>query len=240
MLKPLLIALQFLTRLPVKAGDWSDRDIGRSMLFYPLVGLLLGLAFASVTAALHGAPPGVVAAVLLALWVVATGALHLDGLADSADAWIGGFGDPQRTLDIMRDPRCGPVAVAVVAVLLIAKFAALEALIATNAWLAVATAPVLGRTVVPLLFVTTRYVRSGGVGAVLAKRLPRKAAVAIVVCFALLGTIANLWMALTAGLVFVTLRAMMVRRIGGTTGDTAGALVELVETGTLVAASLIL
>jgi adenosylcobinamide-GDP ribazoletransferase len=240
MLKPLLIALQFLTRLPVKGGDWSDRDIGRSMLFYPLVGLLLGLALASVTAALHGAPPGVVAAVLLALWVVATGALHLDGLADSADAWIGGFGDPQRTLDIMRDPRCGPVAVALVAVLLIAKFAALEALIATNAWLAVATAPVLGRTVVPLLFVTTRYVRSGGVGAVLAKRLPRKAAVAIVVCFALLGGIANLWMALTAGLVFVTLRAMMVRRIGGTTGDTAGALVELVETGTLVAASLML
>ena len=240
MLKPLLIALQFLTRLPVKGGDWSDRDIGRSMLFYPLVGLLLGLALASVTAALHGAPPGVVAAVLLALWVVATGALHLDGLADSADAWIGGFGDPQRTLDIMRDPRCGPVAIAVVAVLLIAKFAALEALIATNAWLAVATAPVLGRTVVPLLFVTTRYVRSGGVGAVLAKRLPRKAAVAIVVCFALLGGIANLWMALTAGLVFVTLRAMMVRRIGGTTGDTAGAMVELVETGTLVAASLML
>ena len=240
MLKPLLIALQFLTRLPVKAEGWSDRDIGRSMLFYPLVGLLLGLALASVMAALHGAAPGVVAAVLLALWVVATGALHLDGLADSADAWIGGFGDPQRTLDIMRDPRCGPVAVAVVAVVLIAKFAALEALIATNAWLAVATAPVLGRTVVPLLFVTTRYVRSGGVGAVLAKRLPRKAAVAIVVCFALLGGVASLGMALTAGIVFVVLRAVMVRRIGGTTGDTAGAMVELVETGTLVVASLLL
>jgi adenosylcobinamide-GDP ribazoletransferase len=240
MLKPLLIALQFLTRLPVKAGGWSDRDIGRSMLFYPLVGLLLGLALAGVMGALHGAAPGVVAAVLLALWVVATGALHLDGLADSADAWIGGFGDPQRTLDIMRDPRCGPVAVAVVAVVLIAKFAALEALIATNAWLAVATAPVLGRTAVPLLFVTTPYVRSGGVGAVLAQRLPRKPAIAIVVCFAVLGGVANLGMALTAGIVFAVLRAMMVRRIGGTTGDTAGALVELVETGTLVAASLML
>lgn len=240
MLKPLLIALQFLTRLPVKAGDWSDRDIGRSILFYPLVGLLLGLTLASVTAAFHSAPPGVVAAVLLALWVVATGALHLDGLADSADAWIGGFGDPQRTLDIMQDPRCGPIAVAVVAVVLIAKFAALEALIATNAWLAVATAPVLGRTVVPLLFVTTRYVRSGGVGAVLAERLPRKSAMAVVMCFALMAGIANLWMALTAGIVFVVLRAMMVRRIGGTTGDTAGAMVELVETGTLVAASLML
>jgi adenosylcobinamide-GDP ribazoletransferase len=237
-LKPLLIALQFLTRLPVRTGDWSDRDVGRSMLFYPLVGLLLGLALAVVGVALRGGAPAVVAAVLLGLWVFATGALHLDGLADSADAWIGGFGDPQRTLDIMRDPHCGPAAVAVVTVVLIAKFAALQALITTNALLAVATAPVLGRTVLPLLFVTTRYVRIDGVGAVLAERLPRRSAVAVVVCFALAACIANLWMTLTAAIVFVALRALMVHRIGGTTGDTAGTTVELVETATLVVASL--
>ena len=237
MLRPLFIALQFLTRLPVKAGDWSDRDVGRSMLCYPLVGLLLGVALAGITAALYGRAPGVVAAVLLAFWVIATGALHLDGLADSADAWIGGFGDRQRTLDIMGDTHCGPVAVAVVGVALIAKFAALEALVATNAWLAVATAPVLGRAVVPLLFVTTPYVRAGGVGAVLAEHLPRRAAAAVVVCFAFAAGVANLSMTLTAGIVFLALRALMVRRIGGTTGDTAGALVELVETATLLVAS---
>jgi adenosylcobinamide-GDP ribazoletransferase len=238
MLRPLLIALQFLTRLPVKAGDWSDRDVGRSMLFYPLVGLLLGVALAGITAALYGRAPGVVAAMLLALWVFATGALHLDGLADSADAWIGGFGDRQRTLDIMGDTHCGPVAVAVVGVVLIAKFAALEALVVTNAWLAVATAPVLGRAVVPLLFLTTRYVRASGVGAVLAEQLPRRSAAAVVVCFALAAGVANLSMTLTGGIVFVALRALMVRRIGGATGDTAGAMVELVETATLVVASL--
>jgi adenosylcobinamide-GDP ribazoletransferase len=238
MLKPLLIALQFLTRIPVTTGDWSERDIGRSMLFYPLVGLLLGLALAGATVALYGGAPGVVAAVLLALWVFATGALHLDGLADSADAWIGGFGDPQRTLDIMRDPYCGPAAVALVAVVLIAKFAALDALVASNAWLAVATAPVLGRAVLPLLFLTTRYVRAGGVGAVLAERLPRKSALLVVMCFTLAAGVANLSMTLTAGIVFVALRALMVRRIGGTTGDTAGAMVELVEIATLVVASL--
>ncbi len=238
MLKPLLIALQFLTRLPIATGDWSARDIGRSMLFYPLVGLLLGLALAGVTVALRGGAPNVVAAVLLAIWVFATGALHLDGLADSADAWIGGFGNTQRSLDIMRDPHCGPTAVAIVTVVLIAKFAALEALVATNAWLAVATAPVLGRAVMPLLFVTTRYVRAEGIGAVLSERLPRKSAIALVVCFALLATIANLWMTLAAGIAFVALRALMIQRIGGTTGDTAGAMVELTETATLVVAAL--
>jgi len=238
MLKPLLIALQFLTRLPVKTGSRSDRDIGRSMLFYPLVGLLLGVALAAVGAALSGAAPGVVAAVLLALWVLATGALHIDGLADSADAWVGGFGDPQRTLDIMRDPRCGPVAIAVVAVVLIAKFATLEALVTTNAFVALATAPVLGRTAPPLLFATTRYVRASGVGTALAQQLPRKSAFVVVVGFGLAAGIANLWMTLGAAVAFVALRALMVHRIGGTTGDTAGAMVELVETAALVVASL--
>jgi len=238
-LTPLLIALQFLTRLPVTSGGWSERDIGRSMLFYPLVGLLLGAVLAVVTVALHGGAHGVAAAVVLAIWVLGTGALHLDGLADSADAWIGGFGDSQRTLDIMRDPHCGPVAVAVVTVVLITKFAALQALIATNAWLAVATAPILGRVVLPLLFVTTRYVRAGGVGETLSKRLPRRTAVAIVVCFVVVAGVANLWMTLTAAIVFVALRALMIRRLGGTTGDTAGAMVELIEAATLVAASLL-
>jgi adenosylcobinamide-GDP ribazoletransferase len=236
--KPLLIALQFLTRLPVKTGDWSERDIGRSMLFYPLVGLLIGVALAAVGAALRAAAPGVVAAVLLALWVLATGALHLDGLADSADAWVGGFGDPQRTLDIMRDPRCGPVAIAVLAVVLIAKFAALEALLTTNSFLAVAIVPVLGRAAPLLLFATTRYVRASGVGTALAQWLPRKAAVVVVVCVALPAAVVNLWMTLGAAVAFVALRALMVYRVGGTTGDTAGAMVELVETAALVVASL--
>lgn len=239
MLKPLLVALQFLTRLPVSTGDRSDRDAGRSMLFYPLVGLLLGLLLAVLGALMRGAAPGVIAAVLLALWVFATGALHLDGLADSADAWIGGFGDRQRTLDIMKDPHCGPAAIAVVVVVLIAKFAALEALMGKDALVVVATAPVLGRTVLPLLFLTTPYVRPGGLGSALAEHLPRKTAMFVVVGGALAAGIASVWMLAAAALIFTLMRAAMLRRIGGATGDTAGAMVELVETGTLVAGSLI-
>ena len=74
---------------------------------------------------LEGASPLLQAALLLALWVALTGALHLDGLADSADAWLGGFGDPARTLEIMKDPRSGPVAVVVLVLLLLLKFSAL-------------------------------------------------------------------------------------------------------------------
>jgi adenosylcobinamide-GDP ribazoletransferase len=55
--------------------------------------------------------PGVAAALVLILWVWSTGALHLDGLADSADAWVGGLASRERTLEIMKDPRSGPAAV---------------------------------------------------------------------------------------------------------------------------------
>ncbi len=60
------------------------------------------------TALLASAPAWPVAVLVLAVWVGLTGALHLDGLADSADAWLGGYGDRARTLAIMKDPYCGP------------------------------------------------------------------------------------------------------------------------------------
>jgi adenosylcobinamide-GDP ribazoletransferase len=65
------------------------------------------------------------AALLLTVWVLLSGGLHLDGLADSADAWLGGFGDRERTLTIMKDPRSGPIAVVVLVLVLLLKFCAL-------------------------------------------------------------------------------------------------------------------
>ena len=123
---PLLIALQFLTSLPIRLPAMpTPRQQGRSLLHYPAVGLFLGALLWLAALLLEGASPLLQAALLLALWVALTGALHLDGLADSADAWLGGFGDPARTLEIMKDPRSGPVAVVVLVLLLLLKFSAL-------------------------------------------------------------------------------------------------------------------
>ena len=106
---PLLIALQFLTRLPVRLpGMPEPQQIGRSLLFYPLVGLLLGLALLALEWVLGDTSTLLEAALLLAAWVALSGGLHLDGLADTADAWVGGYGDRERTLAIMKDPRSGP------------------------------------------------------------------------------------------------------------------------------------
>ena len=109
---PFWIALQFLSSLPIRlSGMPKPQELGRSLLFYPLVGLLFGLLLWGANALLAGAPLMLHAALLLTLWVLLSGGLHLDGLADSADAWLGGFGDRERTLTIMKDPRSGPIAV---------------------------------------------------------------------------------------------------------------------------------
>ncbi|MCQ4311849.1 adenosylcobinamide-GDP ribazoletransferase [Pseudomonas stutzeri] len=241
-MQPFLIALQFLTSLPVRlSGMPAPQAVGRSLLHYPLVGLLLGSILWLGSFAIEGAAVPLQAALLLAAWVALTGALHLDGLADSADAWLGGFGDRERTLAIMKDPRSGPIAVVVLVLLLLLKFVALWTLLAVGERMALLLAPLLGRGALLGLFLTTSYMRPGGLGQALAEHLPR-ASVRIVllalVAFCLaLGT--SGWLALMVSLAIgVLARRAMCRRIGGTTGDTAGALLELVEGGVLVVLAL--
>lgn len=243
MLRSFFIALQFLTRLPLPASATpEDRDIGRSLLFYPLVGLLIGALLVALNEVMADASEALRAALLLAAWVIITGGLHLDGLADSADAWVGGLGDRERTLAIMKDPRSGPAAVTILVVILILKFAALQTLIAAGTWPALLLAPLLGRSAIPLLFLTTPYVRPGGLGAALAAHLPRRASTGAVLATALAvlvlaGKSGILALVATAA-TFLLLRTMMMRRINGATGDTVGAMVELIETAILIVAAI--
>jgi adenosylcobinamide-GDP ribazoletransferase len=241
-MQPFLIALQFLTRLPVRlSGMPEPQAVGRSMLYYPLVGLLLGTVLWLVSAALGDVALPLQAALLLSIWVALTGALHLDGLADSADAWLGGFGDRERTLAIMKDPRSGPVAVVVLVLLLLLKFVALWTLLAQDDQLALLLAPLLGRSALLGLFLTTLYVRPGGLGQALAEHMPRaQVRVVLMLVFATcLLSGASGWSALLATVVIGALaRRAMCRRLGGTTGDTAGALLELVECAVLVVLAL--
>ncbi|MCA1607526.1 MAG: adenosylcobinamide-GDP ribazoletransferase, partial [Acidobacteria bacterium] len=144
-LRPFLVALQFLTRLPVHLAEPPDeREIGQSLLYYPLVGLLLGLMLAALAWAMRDSSSMLHAALLLAMWVLMTGALHLDGFADSADAWVGGQGSRERTLAIMKDPYCGPAGAVALILLLLVKLAALEALAAQHQELPLVLAPLIG------------------------------------------------------------------------------------------------
>jgi adenosylcobinamide-GDP ribazoletransferase len=236
---PFWIALQFLSSLPVRlAGMPPPQAMGRSLLCYPLVGLLFGVVLLGLNAALGGTPVFLHAALLLSAWVLLSGGLHLDGLADSADAWLGGFGDRERTLEIMKDPRSGPIAVVTLVLVLLLKFCALLAVIDTGHSLVLLLAPVIGRSAMLGLFLCTPYVRAGGLGQALADHLPRVAGRWVLLgtalaCVALTG-LHGLWVLLIALLAFAWLRRLMCRRLGGATGDTAGALLELLELAVLV------
>lgn len=256
-----MVALQFLTRLPLRIEPPPEaRAIGLSLACYPIVGLLLGLLLwgAALTLAVMRVPALLGAAIVLTAWVLITGALHLDGFADVADAWVGGHGDRERTLAIMKDPRSGPVAVAVVNCLLLLKFAALAVLatrlhaaaspgtaLQATPWAAPRLAagwilpPLLARAAIPVLFTHTPYVRAQGIAVQMMAHQSRGAG-ALVVALTVLGTLA-VYRMLGAGALAVAavayglIRGGLVRRLGGFTGDGAGALIEVIETACAVA-----
>jgi len=237
------IALQFLSSLPVRLpGMPTPEQMGRSLLFYPAVGGLFGALLWGLNAVLDGSPLLLHTALLLSAWVVLSGGLHLDGLADSADAWLGGFGDRERTLTIMKDPRSGPIAVVTLILLLLLKFCALLVLVERGQGLLLILAPLLGRAALLGLFMTTPYVRAGGLGQALADHLPRRSGgwvllVSCVLCLCLAG-LQGLYVLAVAAVVFFWLRRVMIARLGGATGDTAGALLELLELAVLLTLAL--
>ena len=239
-MRALLVAIGFLTRLPVPASVFDDaRAQSRSLAWYPLVGAILGGLLCLLAWLLQQAPPLLSAVLLLLAWVSLTGALHLDGLADSADAWIGGLGDRERTLTIMKDPRSGPAGVVALVLVLLLKFAALASLPAP-AWTALLLAPLLARAALTLAFLSTPYARSGGIGSALVAA-PRAAAIAGLLACAAACAFAGWRGALAlavAALAFALWRRACMRRLQGMTGDTCGALAELIEAAVLTSLAL--
>ncbi|MCI3919590.1 adenosylcobinamide-GDP ribazoletransferase [Paenibacillus sp. TRM 82003] len=254
---PAAMAVQLLTRVPLPvAVPWNDAVGRRSVVFYPLagavVGLLLGAGWWAFGRLL---PPFPAAALLTALWVWVTGALHLDGWMDTADAF-GSNRPRERMLEIMKDPRVGAMGVAAGGLLLLTKAAFLTALFefaaggSLHVGAAAAVVPVLARAFVPWAIVGWPYAGgAGGMGAVLrtAGRRHAWASAAVAAgCAALLlagfggGDAAMLLPLAMAGALLVAVAGVlgavwMSRRLGGLTGDSYGALIEGLEATLLLA-----
>lgn len=251
----LLLAVRFLTTLPtiafkppstptptdtpappLHAADAAAQ--GLSLLWYPAVGLLLGVLL---TLACNALPlPFYLQAVLtVVLWAALTGGLHLDGVADCADAWVGGLGDRERTLLLLKDPLCGSMGVIALITVLALKATALAAVLQIGQAIWLWAVPLLARLSLLLLFLTTRYVREQGLGEVLARHFSRTWArrVLFITALALLFILPpDVWggFLMTVLAIFLLLRWAAMRRLGGFTGDVAGAQVEWVEVGLLL------
>lgn len=235
---PFLIALQFLTIVPVQLKQIpTARQNAQSLLFYPLIGLLIGFVLFGLSIVLIKLPTILLASIVLVVWIWLTGGLHLDGLADSADAWVGGFGDRERTLKIMKDPACGPIGALSLIIVCLLKFAALYVLIEQHLNVFLVLVPMLGRSVALFLFLTTTYVRDKGLGRSMTHFLPKTITwIVFVITLSLLCMFK--WCGLVVLISFllsvVYLRFIFIKRIGGITGDTIGAAIELLETNTLI------
>lgn len=246
-------ALGLMSRIPISlliAGSSLDADHHhRSQIWYPWVGALLGLfLLVWLLMAPGNWSPLALAAVGIVVWVSFTGALHLDGLADSADAWVGGMaGDAkdsaEKTLCIMKDPTSGPMAIVVLILVLMLKVVFLAEILESiqgSALIFLMFIPMLARAwLLPLLYKTPYARQSGGMANDIASEFPFvAAAISFLICQILIMGILWLsdwgwmtWAALNlfAFAVFTLIRTACLRRIGGYTGDILGAFIELQE-----------
>ncbi|MFK5927708.1 MAG: adenosylcobinamide-GDP ribazoletransferase [Desulfuromusa sp.] len=234
-LQPFFSALRFLTILPIPESWCGDEtSFHKSPDWYPLVGLLIGLLMAVLDLFLCWLLPIPVASVLLLLAMIAiSGALHLDGLADSADAFFSSRGREQM-LEIMKDSRSGPMGVTAIVFVLLLKLMLLISVPLIWRWQVVLLMPVAGRCVLPIISGWLPYARNEGTAAFTRRQfnwihLIPTLAVLMIPSFALLG-----WMAGSLIVVVVCLGIWLFghyshRKIGGFTGDTLGATCELVE-----------
>jgi adenosylcobinamide-GDP ribazoletransferase len=234
-------ALTFLTRVPAGRRLQLDaRDMTRAGPAFPLVGAGIGAAVGALAGALaHPLSPLLAAAIALAAGTLLTGALHLDGLADTADAL--GAHSRERALEIMREPAIGAFGTAAIAFDLLIKAAALTVLAGGDHVLRFAVAAgALSRLVPVLLAAWLPYARAGGgIGAALSRGSRGRAALAaitgLVIAAAVAGASGAVLAACAAALALV-LGLGFRRWLGGVTGDALGAAVEVTETAILVAA----
>lgn len=236
------LALEFLTVIRLRgAAEYDGPALGASLGWFPLVGLAIGSCLVAFDwAAGRLFPPSVVAALLVAAIGMLTRALHIDGLADSADGLFGGH-TPERRLAIMRDSRNGSFGVAAVVLVLLLTHAALLSLPAASRRGVLLLAPALGRWAMVLAVAAFPYARPEGLGRLYHEHArPWPALVAGGSAFLLSAVLFGM-----AGLALLALTSLLAlgagwfayRRLGGLTGDIYGAIGVISETALFLLAS---
>ena len=242
-MKAFRLAIAFLTVLPIgpasSAGE-PRSPFSASRAYFPLVGLLLGALIAGLDALLRLAlPPMLTAALLVVALAVATRALHLEGFLDACDGLLGGQ-TPERRLEIMRDPHVGAFAVVGGICLALTKWASLAALPPPLRLPVLLLFPCVSRWGMTLVMGLFPYARDQGLGAAFDPgrgrwQLVAAGGTALAAGALLAGGLGLALLAVATGVAW--LLGLWVRRLlGGLTGDTYGAVNELVEVVVLVLA----
>jgi len=242
MYKNFITALQFLTIVTVKKDhDVKEGDLAKSMVYFPLVGFLIGflLVNADKIFALIALPQPIATFLLVIISVLITRAMHIDGLADTLDGLMGG-NDHSSRLDIMKDSRLGTAGALGIVSVLFMKYLCLNSLYESDRIGALLVAPVVARWAQTLMVFNAEYGREHGIGKAFVGHLRSSglvatSAVAIgLSAFVVVRLDARsiiLFSILICGVVLLTYlgKRYLVRKLGGVTGDAIGAMSELNE-----------
>ena len=228
-------ALGLLTRLPIKVDTKAAMERGaRAAWAWPLAGLVVAViaALSGIAALRLGLPPTIVAGLVLAVQIITTGAMHEDGLADSADGLWGGWTKPRR-LEIMKDSHNGTYGVLALLLSVGLRWQALHLLISLGwLWPALILPAMLSRLPMVALLHALPAARPDGLGQSVG--VPPRNTVVLATAIAVATTllVVGPWalpLALTVGAVSLGWANIAMAKIGGQTGDILGAAQQLAE-----------
>lgn len=229
-----LIAVEFLTPLRLRrVQTYDDRTFAEALGWYPLAGLLIGLALALLDEGLRELlPPAPAAALLVAALALFSGGLHLDGVADTADG-MALQGDRAERLGVMSEGNTGPAGVMALVLVLLAQWSAIASLPGDARVAALVAAPVLARWAVIPIGILFRPARPRGLGHAVHAGLwpvaaPLSTAIAAVVAVAMFGVAGPALLA-SAAIAAVLMAGAAARLLDGVTGDVYGAGIEVAQ-----------
>lgn len=223
-LKGFALAVSMMTSIPFfKVHDFNKGINGYAVLFYPLVGFLLGLILYATYSLLEGHIPDLhLGIIIFALWVILTGALHLDGFSDTVD---GLFVSKERALEVMKDPNTGGMGMIFTVTFLILKASSLAVF---DAFYLLPVVLLLSRFNVVLAIYIFPYISKNGMGT-LAKEELKNSQVFTALIYVTVLSISTLSLFLLSLVVLFLIKTFFVQRYGGFTGDIYGFSIEVTE-----------
>ena len=234
-----LLALQFLTIVPLKIKEVSEKNIAGAMIYFPFVGLLLGIALLGISALLVtlNFSPLATNIILVIILIGVTGGMHLDGLSDTADAFLS-VKSRDEMLEIMRDPHIGVMGTVSIVSIILLKIGLLASMAVPLKGAALLLACALSRWSSVLAMFLFSYARKDGKAKVFMQGMNLKifalySITVLVFAFAIWRLKGILALLIVAGCTYLGGK-LSSRKIGGITGDTMGATIELTEIVTLL------
>jgi adenosylcobinamide-GDP ribazoletransferase len=234
-----LAALRFLTIIPIRwRREVSPEAVGRSIVYFPVVGVIIGLILAGLSWLLGLLLPSALVSVLLIVALAAiSGALHLDGFIDTCDGMTGGKTVEERWR-VMQDSRAGSFGIIGVCLLLLTKYVSLNAV--PDGWLMLTLVlmPVVSRWAMVYAVFAYPYAKPSGLGTVFKQRASwLRFTIATVITLAVavvLAQLAGFIIMLIIWVIVVAMAACLKGKFGGLTGDTYGAINEVAEVCLLI------